>query len=492
MLRSRGAPPFYVKKLLCLHWEKIAATLIGFSLIGSYGFGDDYSVSGNVKEFPLQVLKSSTGQGRPLLGAFAILQFRFIYEFSDFFLMHLLQALLFVFLAIQLKRLAVNLMDRHNKIAVVPFVMSVLASAGPLTLVAWGVQFGPLLAVTVSLYAVNVVIKRERAGVLYYLLVGVPIIMYQPGFVLVFTILGTAYLFSLPSKQRSILRKFLNLRSILVLTTYLILEVMCIAISKRLGWISGERSTIVSDFQEKGTWVLKSVIPQALQFGGPRLINDTQSNFVLLLVIAGLALILRKSFKQSILLALILVFSISPSLITAENWASNRSMMSIQFVFSFAFFLFLAWIGSQIFRTVSQHRVVVNSLVLTISLVSGLYSTTVGWKNPQLLEISIAKSSISKEDCKTLRYVRPSGWQQSLGSYSSMDEFGIPSTTPVWSVLSFTKFVCKEKGYSLSQRVKILDRLETPTKTRASGLIDYQMLLQNFLNAKLAMLNNRL
>jgi hypothetical protein len=68
-----------------------------------------------------------------------------------------------------------------------------------------------------------------------------------------------------------------------------------------------------------------------------------------------------------------------------------------------------------------------------------------------------------------------------------MDEYGIPSTTPAWSALSFTKFICKEKGHSLSQEVEILDRLDIPTKTRAEGLVDYQMMLQNFLNAKLAM-----
>lgn len=491
MSRSR-VDSKYIIAFLGFHWEKLIAALIGLSLIGSYGFGDDYRASENVNEMPIQVLQSSTGQGRPLLGAFAILQFRFINEFSDFFLMRILQAILFVFLAIQLKRLAINLMDRHNKIAVVPFVMSVLASAGPLTLVAWGVQLGPLLAVVTSLYAVNFVINKEKAGIYFYSLVCLPIIMYQPGFVLVFTILGIAYLFSLPSKQRIVIRKFLNLRFTVVLTVYLILEVMCIVISKKLGWASGERSAFVSDFREKGTWVLENVIPQALQFSGPRLTSDTQTKIVLLLVIVGFILIVGKSLLGSIFLSAILFFSISPSLITAENWASNRSMMSIQFVFSFAFFLTLAWVGCVILRTTPQYGVVVNTLVLSLSLSSGLYSTTVGWKNPQLLEISIAKSSISKEDCMKLRYIRPSGWQQSLGRYSSMDEYGIPSTTPAWSALSFTNFICKEKGHSVTQEVEILDRLENPTRTRVEGLIDYQMLLQNLLNAKLAMHNNSL
>ena len=487
--RSTVEPSKYLMSFLGLHWEKLAATFIGLSLIGSYGFGDDYRATENVQKFPVQVLQSSTGQGRPLLGAFAVLQFRFINEFTDFFLAHLIQAILFISLAIQLKRLAINLMDRYNKIAVVPFVMSVLASAGALTLVAWGVQMGPLLAVVVSLYAINAVIKKEQAGIASYLLVGVPIIMYQPGFVLVFTTLGIAFVFSSPAKQRIVVGKFLNVRFVLVLITYFILEFMCLAISKKLGWSGGERSATVSDLQEKGTWVLNSVIPQALQFGGPRLTSETQTKFVLLLVIVGFVLIIGKSFLRATLLAVILIFSISPSLITAENWASNRSMMSIQFVFSFAFFLVLAWAGCQIFRTVPQHKLLVNTLVLSITLSSGLYSTIVGWKNPQLREISIATSSISKVDCLSLRYVRPSGWQQSLGKYSSMDEYGIPSTTPSWSALSFTKFICKEKGYSLNQEVEIIDRLEIPTKTRVEGLIDYQMLLQNFLNAKIAMHN---
>lgn len=50
-----------------------------------------------------------------------------------------------------------------------------------------------------------------------------------------------------------------------------------------------------------------------------------------------------------------------------------------------------------------------------------------------MLEIAVATKSITAAECKSVKSIRPSGWQQALGKFVSMDEYGIVAvhlTTP--------------------------------------------------------------
>ena len=177
--------------------------------------------------------------------------------------------------------------------------------------------------------------------------------------------------------------------------------------------------------------------------------------------------------KHSLLLATAILVGASPSIITSENWQSNRSLVMPQWLLCFFMFYGLFRILKNISIRFVTHFLMI--LCLIGSTLNGIFLATL-WKQPQLAEINLAKASLSSEDCRSAKAIRPSGWQDSIAKYVSMDEFGLPSSTPTWSVAGLTRFICREKNVEIGNLV-ILSRKTPAEKNIDPEVIDYGSIL---------------
>lgn len=466
------------------HYEKILGLIIGIAFIGPYGFGDDYAAVENTKAIPEYILKSSVGQGRPILGIFAIGQFRFIDTFSDFIFLHVIQMIVFTF-TLTLLRHILKLTLGHQKHDIeIGILISFISTAGTLTLLGWGVQLGPLSAIAISLAAILKILSSEKTTTLLYACVGLPIVTYQPAFVLVVTMFGLILFFAGPSAIQNVKDKFITLRSLITFTVFMGIEISCLTIGKELGWTQGERGAFVSNIPGKINWIIEGAIPQGLRFSGPWVRSNTTMFAVTLLVLSGMLFSVGKRYTTTLPLLTICIFALVPSILISENWASNRSMMSIQFIFSF-FSIYGAISMFKYFTFGSAKSVILARLLIILILsTNSIYLAKIGWRDPQMLEIAVATKSITAAECKSVKSIRPSGWQQALGKFVSMDEYGIPSSTPTWSVKSFTNFICKEKGINLPNDVVIVDRKEIPNEDPEKDVIDFQQILNEYASSR--------
>ena len=232
-------------------YEKILGLIIGVAFIGPYGFGDDYAAVENTKAISEYILKSSVGQGRPILGIFAIGQFRYIDTFSDFIFLHVIQMIVFTF-TLTLLRHILKLTLGHQKHDIeIGILISFISTAGTLTLLGWGVQLGPLCAIAISLAAILKILSSAKRTILLYACVGLPIVTYQPAFVLVVTVFGLILFFAGPSAIQNVKDKFITLRSLITFTVFMGIEISCLTIGKELGWTQGERGAFVSNIPGK-------------------------------------------------------------------------------------------------------------------------------------------------------------------------------------------------------------------------------------------------
>ena len=446
------------------NWPLLMPTLSSLFAIGPYGFTDDYTVSIEMSQNPNDAIKAITGTGRPILAILQYLLFRIGNSFDYFVLLHILASLLVFLCTIRfyksLLSVGITISKSRYVAGSVPLIVP-----GFLIMQSWLVCIPVLFAVSSTLLAV----ENYYAGKSVYLFsfyFGLAFFIYQPVGGLALALILVLWPFSSKSKESHVF-SFLRFKGLFLLGMIGLIDLMIMKIGKELGWISGQRSSIVKDLNSKYLWFQNEASRTILDIFNPWH-RTWVTIFISTIVFLWCAsYLIHKHSNYFVYLGLAYLMVTAPSLLTLESWASNRSLMGAQWITALVFVLVVFEI-----KPIWKFR----NLVLLIFTIYGSMSIFLAWRLPQINEIDFIKKSVSIQQCENAKYVKKSEWYQSFTRFTSYDEFGIPSTTQAWSVIPLTVLICKDKGIMRDVQSFSLTTGEAPD---SKNTINYFDLLKN-------------
>jgi hypothetical protein len=257
---------------------------------------------------------------------------------------------------------------------------------------------------------------------------------------------------------------------------------------------NAERSTLVHDFGGKLRWFfgLRSTHETGLSihdplYGALSLFELTPSpwfsGFVASVAIGGILLLLLREGVSIPLyggIALLLVpLSFFPSLVVAENSPGYRvqaALAALIAVYSAlgAYGLWLAirdWLRPRLSgREVVSLEVLATASAVAfvgISAFSANRNVTMLFVVPQSTELRLVRSQLARVPAGTQRLAFvETGNDQSMAPFTSVDEFGVPSSARPWVPRPFALLILDEQGkLSVDQPEPIVDVLPPTTKT---------------------------
>ena len=339
-------------------------------------------------------------------------------------------------------------------------VLATLLSPGFLSLALWTILQSAVLSLVCGIIGVRLLILSSKfasklSGIFLCL---IPLFTYQPVFALTTGLIffGLSLKQYIVSPSKKISRNNMTLIGIffsgLLLNLYLITN---------LGDSSQSRGNIVRDIEGKFFWLRNELIP------GLWRVNPWGTNVYLIytlvfLSLTGLIFILiaLKSISARLMLLVALPLSLTPNLLSAENWASNRSLLAPQWLL-----LLLASLSLFKFLTLARfgaRRAVPILLVcsITVCFAQVQFLGVQGWKEPLLKEQELVDSALTIQKCEKLRYVKSSNLEDSLISKMSYDEFGRPTSYAEWAVVPFVKFICSQKTKIVTEPLLVTEMPE--------------------------------
>jgi hypothetical protein len=184
------------------------------------------------------------------------------------------------------------------------------------------------------------------------------------------------------------------------------------------------------------------------------------------------------------LVAASLPLSYLASMVTAENWASARSLAGAYVVPLAALTLLLQAIPRPA-RGATPLIGVAATLVALVAVYSGFRNVSVYFSEPEHEELTLARSEVRP---KLVGVTSPvvvvrSDWTDTLAPGVSFDEFGIPSTYASWVPVPFTELLAREATGRWLRNVRLVDRSALRSVPRTTLVIDYGHLLDRADNA---------
>lgn len=419
-------------------------------MVKKYGFTDDYSAIYYAKFNPDYLIKSGIGQGRPFLGAFIWLQYKWVSTFSHLRFIHLISSVILSMLCLTIYRIYNQALDP----AKYSTISKVLLSLAPLLLIpstivwtGWLIEISPLISCLLSAFALLRVVSARGNETLNAVYLCLPILLYQLAAAWVGSLCLVVYIFS--SKNiRVRLIHFLKLKSsILVLSIFSVLEVISFYVGVHFKWITGTRSSLTTHPIQKLQWLIRDYFPGAINIINPW--NRHTGSLTALTIILGflfIATFLGFGKEKFYLILLAILSAMLPNLISADMWASNRSLFAIQWVlYTCAFF--------------TLHNIIKNLPKIVYS-VAGIFAVVIflqwynlgylGWAKPQVEEIKKISMKLDSSLCEGNIHVIPSFWTDTISGKVSYDEFGLPSSSQAWSAVPLAKMICT-KEYPLNR-----------------------------------------
>ncbi len=454
--------------------------------VGRYGYLDDYSNLWNAKQNALDVLKLSFSQGRPILGLIVLFVFLPLSNIDQLIFIHIFSSFCLATLGVILHQIF-NFINapskRFDKFTIFWIsALPLLVTSGFLIFGAWPSTFPALLGLTFGSFGVLKILKEPKSKIGGFL-VSLNVLVYQPNFILLVLIFFIAQM--LLNDSSGSFETNVTWRSYRLVTSFIVINAFvslaCIQFAKVHNFSSGSRGALTTEYSQKLSWFVDTVVPRIIYFYTPWQPN---SKFLTLLVISfitgGILLYAGAKSKNKFFIILLVIgpLSVAPNILIAENWASSRSLLAPQWLFSFFVFLPIVFFISKFL--VSNNLRFVASICIVIALISNLYNiNVVNFKKPQEIELKIAREFLTVEKCKKLKTTTQSSWTDSLARKVSYDEFGIPSTAQPWVPIPLTKLICLEKGVKVGNLVVIL---LVNSKTE-EGNVNFAKLIQNYKNS---------
>ena len=421
--------------------------------MGKYGFMDDYAAleASSSGEFDLNLYLS---QGRPVSGFFAKFVFSFIDSINDLLYLHILGSVTLGLFALGCFYYFSQFSTNNITIALVSIV-PILVSPGFLLISAWAVMSIAIISIAPAVIAAILVASQSQkvSNFQIAILLLVSFLSYPPMAIIFIALPCLTYFLvlvdGLNEAAINIVKHNIKKSFVLFAVSGAISLVLLKMISSQFESTSN-RTDLIGPLNEKLSFMFKSAIPTAFDFLSPGWgfsnYGFVAAALVVIIPLLFLEKVLRKS--TSIVLIFILFTSFSPNFLTAENWASNRSLSTAQWVVASLALISLLTIVKKIEikagdRTIMKTLSPVLLLMVAFSSNNLLISTM---RNPQLAELSSSRIAISKLNPDLPIEVVKSEWTDGLAPWVVGDEFGIPSSCQPWVPVPLTKLILREQG----------------------------------------------
>jgi len=479
-----------------------AITVLAFSpvLTTTYGFLDDYSLL-----YSAQIHAPGTWDlfllgGRPVAGFIEWAAFSVVHTVDQLLLMRAFNVACLALVALgsvlALRRL------RYTVLAAWTFAVGMLWLPSTQVMASWATMIhGPAALVLALLAAAsmsNALEKPLHAGgrsvreVMPFLpavaLLSTAVCTYQPTAMAYWPI---AVLFLLAPARRSWSPRTLVAGAAIAGGIGLVACGVGYAIFKiGVRWVGGQplaRSGSVDDIGAKLDYLLHVAAPRAFDPWQltihPRLATAVA---VALVVLVPLAIggDLKRRLLGLALVALSLPLSYLPSIATAENWASARSLAGAYVVPLAALTLVVQGLP-HLRRFDVPLRIAAMTAVGVIAFGAGYTRVSDYFTEPGHDELVMARDTIRPELARVHSpvVVVASDWRDSLAPSVSFDEFGIPSSYGSWVPVPLTQILAREStGRSLAD-VRLVERSGLRSVPPTSIVIDYGHLLDEPQNA---------
>jgi hypothetical protein len=184
------------------------------------------------------------------------------------------------------------------------------------------------------------------------------------------------------------------------------------------------------------------------------------------------------------LVMLALPLSYLPSILTAENWASARSLAGAYVVPLAA----LALVVEGVPRLASADaplRAVAAAAVGVVAIYAGYQGVSNYFAKPEHEELALARNEIRPllVGVRSPVVVIRSDWTETLAPGVSFDEFGLPSSYATWVPVPLTELLAREATGRWLPDVTLVEPSELRLIPRTTLVIDYRRLLDRAHNA---------
>jgi hypothetical protein len=478
----------YLSQLVSKSQDQMILVLVVVLLtaqgIGNYGFADDYTFLINFNGQLNPLYEVLLGNGRPFYFWISKIQFSMIEDISGFWILHLLSSIIFFLILNEMNLLFRTFkMGRNERYVLV--LLPMLISPAILEFVFWIQLFPALIGIFVSIYAARKIIERRGSAtsVIFYFLLGTPFLIYQTIALFSICVLFVVFCFydlkdtlkfDLWRNKKQLLKNFV------AFAVGPLVSLVLIIVGKQLGWVSGDRSELVSDFSEKLEWLQSHYWNSANTIFTPFVPIPAFVSWVSLIVAVALVqFALKRNFKKRIwLFPISIILSALPSFLTSQNWASFRSVALTQLIlllfYSCALITFVKRFTQKSFKTFTL-------LSIVSALVIGQSSVDKYWISPNQAELSLIRTHLTKTDCKKVKYFKVSHWSQTLTGKVYYDEYSLPSSVQPWSAKDLITLICKEKGVAVGEVLQSLSPTDTENLAdKEYNLIDFEDILNQY------------
>ena len=179
-----------------------------------------------------------------------------------------------------------------------------------------------------------------------------------------------------------------------------------------------------------------------------------------------------------------LPLSYLPSVVTAENWASARSL-SGAFIVPLAATAFIVQSLPRVEPWGTWIRAAGAAAIGVLALSAGYDRVNEYFATPQHEELALARAQVSPSlaNVRSPIAIVQSDYTNTLAPTFSYDEFGIPSTYASWVPVPFTQILAREETGSWLRSVRLVQRSEVASLPATTVVIDYGHLLDRVRNA---------
>lgn len=440
----------------------IAGTLGG---LGRYGFMDDYAILGSSLDgnFDFDLYMS---QGRPFTAIYSYFSFSFIDDIDSLLFLHCLGIFTLAFFSILLFTYYRKFVD-SVPILIALSVLPILLNPGLLLLATWAV----MSSVGIALFpAVTAAFLIRQNGKLMFLVVplllSISFLSYPPATMIFLGLPCIAWLISVTkigsTDNQNEIVETIKKSFVCIFISGIIALIFLKGISAQYSQQSN-RTELIGDLSEKINFLIKFAFPTALDYFEP----ERGFSIYGAITIVSVVVLTIVSIKQKNMLTFILVMTLGiggvfiPNILTAENWASNRSLFATQWIFSsITLITIFHLIYSLKFIFFKQKLITfacVSLLALSIFHANNLLVTTMS--GPQMRELELARIAIAELNPMLKIQVKKSEWTDSISPWLVGDEFGIPSSCQSWVPVPMTKLILSEMYPNKSFDVELVEEI---------------------------------
>jgi hypothetical protein len=460
----------------------------------SFGFLDDYSLLTGWQTDATGTWHLYLIGGRPVDGLIAMGFFSFVHSIDQLVVMRIFNVVCLA-LASTLGFVALRRLD-YQRLAAWTFALGMLWLPSTQVFASWAIQDGPaalLLAVIAAMSAshnLDLVLDEGTRWIVRImrllpaaLLLSTAVCAYQPSAMAFWPV--ACLLLLAPARRHWPTRKLLAA----VVPVGVIGAVSCAVgyLVEKAGnaWVgtSLARGALVTDIGGKVHYLISSAAPRVFDpwtlVVHPHLALATALCLAVLVPLAiGGTVARRLTGLAFVMVALPL--SYLPSILTAENWPSARSLSGAYVVPLAAFTLIVQGLPS-LGRADAPLRAVAALAIGVVAVHVGYQGVSDYFAKPEHKELALARSQVRPllAGVTSPVVVVQSDWTETLAPGVSLDEFGLPSTDASWVPVSLTQLLAREVTGRWLPDVKLVQRTDLRLVPRTTLVVDYGHLLDH-------------